>query len=367
MNTILEKLGVKSAWDKGRVARILVTLCLLFVCFGGILLLVRLFTAIHPAYPKAHWSDLLLEFFVFAFGMITLALIRANRMRAASWVILGALLLVVTMQSIFIANPSNDLIGALGLQLFAFLSILLLGRKDRWIAIILVVAVFIGLNILSSMGYLLPVINQDPLIITLFSIFVWLSVSIIIAGILLSASSAMRREPQLLEQHIQESEGDHKSYIYDDDVVFVSTHDALTGLYNRFFFETELERLSKSRQFPISIISAEVRGLKDINEQYDVNTGDQVLVAVAAIFSKVFRQEDIIARYGGDEFAIILPGANAAIASKVIGRVYKQIEQHNSGNNEIAIDLAIGISTAQAGESLKTHLKHAIKTMKENS
>ena len=75
MNTILEKLGVKSAWDKGRVARILVTLCLLFVCVGGILLLVRLFTAIHPAYPKAHWSDLLLEFFVFTFRMITLALI----------------------------------------------------------------------------------------------------------------------------------------------------------------------------------------------------------------------------------------------------------------------------------------------------
>jgi len=146
---------------------------------------------------------------------------------------------------------------------------------------------------------------------------------------------------------------------------YLSTHDTLTRLYNRLFFETEFKRLEKSRLFPISIIMADIDKLKDINDTFGHPTGDQVLVNVASLFSEIFRQEDIVSRFGGDEFVILLPSTDALIAKKIITRIKKQIGSYNKKHVDLPINISMGVSTANQGESLKGHLKNADKLMYE--
>lgn len=143
----------------------------------------------------------------------------------------------------------------------------------------------------------------------------------------------------------------------------LSTHDTLTGLYNRLFFEVESKRLEKSRLFPISIIMADIDGLKNINDTFGHRTGDQALINVANLFSEVFRQEDIISRFGGDEFVILLPSTDAPIANKIVKRIKKQVGEYNRKHMDLPIKISMGVSTANQGESLKGHLKNADKLM----
>jgi diguanylate cyclase (GGDEF)-like protein len=146
---------------------------------------------------------------------------------------------------------------------------------------------------------------------------------------------------------------------------YLSTHDTLTGLYNRLFFETEIERLENSRQFPISVIMADIDGLKDINDTFGHSTGDQVLVNLANLLSDVFRQEDIVSRLGGDEFVILLPNTDASITKKIIKRIEKQNIAYNKRHMDLPLNFSMGISTAKQGESLEEHLKNADNLMYE--
>lgn len=367
MKKFIHWLGIQDAFKKGLVARILVILCLLFTVFGAVFVAFRIAVTLLPGYPDAHWTDLLIESLIFASGVIALRFVRKDHMRAASRVILGALLIVVTLQAYFIGDPGNDIAGAMGLLLFAFLAILLLDRQDRWIAIFFVISVFIGLNLLSASGFLKPAISLDPLSKILFTFFVWLSVSIIIALVSIAAMGAMRREPQLLQQQIDESVQSGGIVAAQKGLPYLSTHDALTGLFNRLFLETEITRLENSRLYPISIIMVEIDELKKVNDSIGFNAGDQVLIGVARLLSKVFRHEDIISRYGGDDFAVILPNSNETIVKAVFVRINKQLGSYNKEHSSQPVSLNLGVSTANQGDSLKGHLKRAIEQLHQEN
>jgi diguanylate cyclase (GGDEF)-like protein len=145
----------------------------------------------------------------------------------------------------------------------------------------------------------------------------------------------------------------------------LSNHDALTHLYNRLFFDTELKRLENSRQFPITIIMADVDKLKDINDYFGHHIGDQVLIKVADIFALVFRQEDIVSRLGGDEFIMLLPNTGEQEAKIIIDRMNRQLETYNTECPDLPIHISIGVSTARKGESLQDQLKIADNRMYE--
>lgn len=316
---------------------------------------------VHPALPPAHWTDMLIESMILFIGLFTLWLIRNDHMQAASRILLGCMLLAVSMQAYFIGDPAGDVGGAMGLLLFAMLAIIILDRWDRVIAVGLVVAVFVILNIMASSGNLEPVVNLTPMGKTFFSFFIWLTVSILIALLLVAASAAMRREPLLLQQRIAESENMENG----DRLLYLSTHDGLTDLYNRLFFETEFKRLEKSRLYPISIIIADIDQLENINKLYGNLAGDQMLIEVARLLVKVFRQEDVVSRYGEDEFAILLPQTDTAIIDIIMKRIDKQIGTFNKKHSELPMNLTFGFSTAQTGDSLKDHLKIAKKNLKQ--
>lgn len=98
-------------------------------------------------------------------------------------------------------------------------------------------------------------------------------------------------------------------------------HDDLTGLYNRRFFEEQLARIDQECYRVVSIITADVNGLKLTNDSLGVATGDAMLTAFADIFKTECGPDEIVARVGGDDFAAILSGASDFQAMQVLERI----------------------------------------------
>jgi diguanylate cyclase (GGDEF)-like protein/PAS domain S-box-containing protein len=140
---------------------------------------------------------------------------------------------------------------------------------------------------------------------------------------------------------------------------FFSTHDTLTGLYNRAFFEGEIERLQSSRQFPISIVVADVNGLKATNDRYGHAAGDDLLRSVAHVLRDSFRDEDVIARLGGDEFAIILLQTDEHTALEILERLRKGLADYNATNPPFKLSVAAGAATAVSEMTLLDIIKLA--------
>ncbi|MCJ7733025.1 MAG: sensor domain-containing diguanylate cyclase [Anaerolineales bacterium] len=151
---------------------------------------------------------------------------------------------------------------------------------------------------------------------------------------------------------------------------YLSFHDVMTGLYNRAYFDEEMQRLDSGRQYPISIISCDLDGLKQINDTFGHNVGDMAIKATANILGGgTFRKEDVIARTGGDEFVILLPNVDLDGQLAIIERLEKSIEKHNQSNLEDGyyrpISLSFGYSVIREGGSLEEGFKAADHAMYE--
>ncbi len=163
---------------------------------------------------------------------------------------------------------------------------------------------------------------------------------------------------------------------------YVSTHDALTGLYNRAFFEEELARLERGRQFPVSVVMADLDGLKAANDGLGHAAGDGLLRQAAQLFRSVFRAEDVVARLGGDEFAALLPQIDAAALEAVLERLRQSLAAYSATRDGPALStsatlsvnsaegpalrLSVGGATVEKGERLAAALKQADERMYRN-
>jgi diguanylate cyclase (GGDEF)-like protein/PAS domain S-box-containing protein len=144
---------------------------------------------------------------------------------------------------------------------------------------------------------------------------------------------------------------------------FLGTHDMLTGLFNRAFFDAELDRLAGGRQFPIGIVMADVDGLKKVNDRHGHAAGDRLLQRAAQLLKNTFRAEDFVARIGGDEFAILLPHADSRIVEELLKRVRISQESINCSGSECLVSLSLGAATVRKGKRLLRALKLADKRM----
>ena len=149
---------------------------------------------------------------------------------------------------------------------------------------------------------------------------------------------------------------------------FISFHDALTGLYNRAYFEEEIARLEGGRQYPVSIISCDLDGLKQINDQLGHDVGDRALKGAAKVLGlHTFRKEDVVARIGGDEFIVILPRVDLDLNSSILERIENGVNQYNNSNIDDdlyrPISISMGFAVVHEGNSLEDGYKAADKAM----
>lgn len=126
-------------------------------------------------------------------------------------------------------------------------------------------------------------------------------------------------------------------------IEYLSYHDQLTGLYNRRFYEEELNRLDIERNLPLTIVMADVNGLKLINDSFGHTKGDELLKKVTKVITKGCRADDIIARLGGDEFVILLPKTNTCEAAQIVKRIRSLAAQEDV--DSIKVSISFGYET----------------------
>ncbi|MEY6431734.1 GGDEF domain-containing protein [Thioalkalicoccus limnaeus] len=149
----------------------------------------------------------------------------------------------------------------------------------------------------------------------------------------------------------------------DDQIRHLSLHDALTGLYNRLFFNQEMERLATSDEFPITILVTDLDDLKRVNDTRGHQTGDLLIQRAARLIEHGVRTEDAVVRLGGDEFAVLLYGIGQSEAETIVQRLRATLVAHNRRNPMLAVSLSIGAATAEGPASLEAALRQADQAM----
>lgn len=142
------------------------------------------------------------------------------------------------------------------------------------------------------------------------------------------------------------------------EIVYLSYHDKLTGLYNRAFFEQKLKEYDKEKYYPISIIMGDANGLKMTNDIFGHSQGDMILVTIANILSIACREEDIVARYGGDEFVILMPHTTSDEAASVCSKILNLCDSRQGCSDRVSISFGYA-SKISVSENLNDTLNIA--------
>ncbi len=139
----------------------------------------------------------------------------------------------------------------------------------------------------------------------------------------------------------------------EDYLRYLGTHDAMTGLYNRAFFEETIVKLENQRKDPVSIIILDLNYLKHANDTFGHQVGDKLIRRTAEVINAAFGNEHMAARIGGDEFAAVLPGADEGMAAEYMKQVHSLVALNNKYYREPELSISIGASTSIPGISLE--------------
>lgn len=145
-----------------------------------------------------------------------------------------------------------------------------------------------------------------------------------------------------------------------DKIIFLSHHDHLTGLFNRRFMEEKMKDLDTTNNLPLAIVMADVNGLKLTNDVFGHEAGDMLLQKAAESFKECCRKEDIVVRWGGDEFLIILPGTTAEAAEKIVQRIKACCQAKSQGTLQLSVSLGCAVKTAP-----EENVEHVLKEAEE--
>jgi diguanylate cyclase (GGDEF)-like protein/PAS domain S-box-containing protein len=141
----------------------------------------------------------------------------------------------------------------------------------------------------------------------------------------------------------------------------LSMHDSITGLHNRTYFEEQMRRIEADQTAPVGIIICDVDGLKIVNDTLGHSTGDRLLVQAAHLIKKCFREDDIVARVGGDEFAVLLPHTPHKMVMNGYLRIRQAIVDYNSDNSDLLLKMSVGFAaTDKPGAKTYRHFQEQV-------
>ena len=133
-----------------------------------------------------------------------------------------------------------------------------------------------------------------------------------------------------------------------------SITDSLMGIYNRRHFDRRLKEeisISKRHGLPLSMLMLDIDHFKSINDTYGHQVGDLVLKTLSQVILKVVRETDVVARYGGEEIAVVLPMTPVNSAANLAERLRKTIEKsimvppdENEGSKALTVTVSIGVA-----------------------
>lgn len=134
---------------------------------------------------------------------------------------------------------------------------------------------------------------------------------------------------------------------------YLGTHDVMTGLYNRAFFEETLLNLETNRSDPVSFIVLDLNGLKNTNDTLGHHAGDKLIRRAAEVLTASIENGFIAARIGGDEFIVIMAGATEQTANEMIERIQSLTAMNNKYYRSPELSFSIGTATSQPGMKLE--------------
>jgi diguanylate cyclase (GGDEF)-like protein/PAS domain S-box-containing protein len=146
--------------------------------------------------------------------------------------------------------------------------------------------------------------------------------------------------------------------------IYSSTHDALTGIHNRYFFENQLEKFRRKRNFNGGVMMIDVNNLKKTNDQFGHSAGDRIIQETANFLVREIRKKDLLVRYGGDEFCIILPDIEPDKMDIMAERMRNKIRNVVIEDmKDVQLSISIGAVHAPRGRDLDKAIKIADEKM----
>ena len=152
----------------------------------------------------------------------------------------------------------------------------------------------------------------------------------------------LRRLVPAIKRELKEAEVRRGRRQADEQLKYLSLHDPLTKLYNRAYFEEEMQRIESGRFDPVGIIIGDIDGLKLVNDTLGHHAGDAMLVTAAEMIRGCFRESDVVARVGGDEFAILLPNTKRDVVESACRRIKNAVSNYNLSNLKLPLSLSLG-------------------------
>ncbi|MEI2651320.1 MAG: GGDEF domain-containing protein, partial [Microthrixaceae bacterium] len=275
--------------------------------------------------------------------------VRRNPVRSLSWKFVSTLesAVLAVLFVVMAFRPEETEVNNLGISVTIIAMFLLVPNRFPAAFAISVATVVIDLGLAVTLVDS-PLSRQIPSALTLVSFLV-------IGAMSANQLQRARREEFLSLRNARTSndlliEEIGRRRVLEDELTWMATHDALTDLLNRRAFYELAEReavRARRTNLPVSILVIDADEFKAVNDRFGHHAGDEALRRIAATCRQHLRADDVVGRVGGEEFAVVMPGANSALAHHVAERLRVAVTEAPIDHPDGPINLSVSIGVTE--------------------